>query len=136
MEEIKLKRTGELPLVFTGELLKEADGIGLKGKSDRRWHVIRLYRTAQSRRYVLAIEYHTQQQGESEDYQALVLGPDKQHLIAALRSFSPIPDGIGYPRAEQFAKRQCELEEGLRRRFQVLVSEILDGIEGAEERID
>jgi hypothetical protein len=136
MEEIRLKRTGQLPLVFRGELLKKVDGMWVNGKDQNRWHEIRLYRTEQSKRYVLAIEYHSQWQGEGEQYDVLVLGPNEQEMIEVLREYEAVPEGVGYPKSEHFKERQAALEADLRKRFAVLVSDVLDDVEGAEERID
>lgn len=136
MEEIKLKRTGQLPLAFAGELLKEEDGKWVNGKDQNRWHVIRLYRTEHSQRYVLAITYRTQWQGESDQDDVVVLGPEQSEMIAALRDYNPIPEGVGYPKAEHFKERQAALERDLSRRFAMLVSDLLEDVEGAAERID
>lgn len=136
MEDVKLKRTGQLPLVFRGELLKEADGKWVNGKDQNRWHKIALYQTEQSKRFVLAISYRTQWQGEENQDDVLILGPEQQQMIDVLRDYDPVPTHVGFPKAEHFRDRQRDLEEGLRRRFASLVTEILEDVEGAEERIE
>ncbi len=136
MDEVRLKRTGQLPLVFTGELIKEADGKWVAGKDHNRWHEIKLYQTEQSKQFVLAVTFHSQWQGEDDYHDVLILGTDQQRVINVLRDYDPVPDYIGFPRSDHFSARQAALEADLRRRFASLVSEILDGVEGAEERID
>ena len=136
MEEIKLKRTGQLPLAFVGEEIKRVSGKWVAGKDQNRYHEITLYRTETSKRYVLAITYHTQWQGEEDQHDVLILGPEQSQMVQVLRDYDPVPGHVGYPKSEHFRDRQEQLESSLRRRFASLVSEILEDVERAEERIE
>ena len=137
MNDIRLRRDGQIPLVFDGEQLRTASSRAMYGKEHNRYHTINLYQTEGSRRYILEIIFHSDWQGEAEHHDVLVLGPDDQFgMVKALRTYNPIPDGIGFPRNDNYAQRQADMEQSLRNRFRNLVTTVVDGIEGVEERIE
>ena len=71
MEEIIVKRDGNLDLKFKGELLASASDRWIAGKEQTRWTEISVYRT-DTGKLVIAWEYITLWQGELSGYQAKV----------------------------------------------------------------
>lgn len=136
MTEIKLKRTGQVPVTFTGELIQEGSSWQSRGDGQNRWHGVAIYRTEKSQRYVLAITFHSRWQGESELHDVLILDTDQKSTITALQEYDPIPGNIGYPNSAQYHERQERMEKDLRQRFRVLIAEILHDAYGIEERIE
>jgi hypothetical protein len=134
MQEYRLRRDGDAPLVFRGEQIATADTREVQGDGQNRWHEVEIYRTAGGR-HVVAIEYHTQWQGERDTREAHALGPDLAEVAECLRTTIPIPVGIGYPPMPQYADRQARMEASLRTRWEALVGELLEEI-GASERIE
>lgn len=135
MHEVRVRRDGDAPLVFRGEQLATATTHEHEGDAQNRWHEITVYRTAAGR-FVLAIKYHTQWQGERDCADAVVLGDQAQEVTELLRHYDGIlPTGIGFPPGEQYAARQARLEASIEGRWHRAVSEILEAI-GAEERIE
>lgn len=61
-----LRRTGQAPLRFQGELLAEADGEYESGRDFNRWHELTVYRT-RGGKYVLRIAYRSAHQGELDN---------------------------------------------------------------------
>lgn len=120
-ETYTLTRTGQRPLEFRGRLLAEADGdIGPSGPS--RWHELAVYQT-EAGRYVVAITLLTRYQGE-HDHHLVVYADDPEAIEAALREYDPCPPGIGYPPGPAYADRQARVTADLRRRYEVLVSDL------------
>ena len=141
MEQIKGPRTGEAPLAFEGELLAEASGRLVGGKGRNRWHGVEVYRTAGGK-YVLAIAYRTQWQGEQDHREAVVLG-SLDEAAEQLRATVPTLHLEGYRtllanvspgRESPYRARQADLEAQLTRDWQHLAAEVLETI-GVEERI-
>jgi hypothetical protein len=133
-EQIVLRRDGDAPLAFRGERIATADTRETQGDGQNRWNEVAIYRTAGGR-YVVAIEYHTQWQGEAGTREAHALGPDLADVAECLRTTIPVPEGIGYPPGDQYADRQARMEASLRRRWEAMVGRILSEI-GAAERIE
>lgn len=133
-QEYRLTRDGDAPLAFRGEEIATANSRDLQGDGQNRWHEVTVYRTAGGR-HVVAIEYHTQWQGERDTHEAHALGTDLAEVAECLRTTMPIPTGIGYPPMPQYADRQARMETSLRGRWEKLVGGLLADI-GADERID
>jgi len=119
--QIRLPRTGDADVTFTGRQIAEADPAG----DPNRWHELRLY-AVEGDGYALAIQYRTRWQGE--------LGRDDVYLISAergdevartLREHDPVAAVAGFPPGEQFAEKQARLLADLRQRYDVQVSELL-----------
>lgn len=132
MEKIKIMRTGNAPLAFQGELIAESSGRIAAGKEQNRWHDIAIYRTAGGR-YVCAISYHTQWEGELDHVEAGEV--NLSELAEYLRSYDPTAQCQGFPDAPQYAERQARLLTWLRARYDHAVGEILAKIAGVEEVI-
>lgn len=134
MQEYTLTRTGGRPLKFNGEVVAEAGSSWFMGKDQNRWHEITIYKTVGGK-YVLAVAYFTRWQGEGNHYKAEVYDTITE-TINALEFVDPLEHLIGYPPHPQFADKQLRIEEDLRQRWDVLISEILKNIPEAAERIE
>lgn len=128
-----LERTGDAPLTFEGELIAESDGKFAAGKEQNRWHDIRLYKTAGGN-YVLAVEFHTQWQGELPFFFATQTSPEG--IVEELRMFDPCSPVMGFPPGPQYSDRQQNLMDWIEKRFRNQVSEILKNCEELFETID
>jgi hypothetical protein len=66
MQKHTIKRDGDRPIVFTGELIGKGDNqVGSDGNRANRWTEVAIYRT-KGRRYVAELTRHTCWQGESD----------------------------------------------------------------------
>lgn len=124
MKSYTLDRTGDRPLQFTGELLAGADTRQHQGAGQNRWWELALYRE-ESGKYVLAIGYRTQWQGEHNgdvayvaDNAAGIVGDARKHLY--LDGCSGFPSG--------HAERQARLESDLRHCWEEGLTEILSAL--------
>ncbi len=133
-QEHTIRRDGDAPLAFRGERISTTNTREHQGDGQNRWHEVTICRTAGGR-YVVAIEYHTQWQGEADRYEAHAVGTDLADVAECLRTTIPVPEGIGYPPSPNFADRQARMEASLRRRWEAMVGQILEEI-GAAERIE
>lgn len=133
-QEYSITRTGDRPLVFTGELIAVADGRFHAGQEQNRWHEIRIYRTSGGK-YVLQVDYFTRWQGEDNVHYAST-HDSAEALANALKVHDPLENVLGYPPHPQFAGKQARLEESLRLRWGTLVSKVLAEIPEAAERIE
>jgi hypothetical protein len=126
----RLPRTGQAPLMFSGQMLAENDGSHQAGREQNRWHALALYR-ADSGRYVAAIRYHTRWQGEIEHDEARICDSPAE-AAEIFRLYDPAVHVQGYPPGVAYEERQARLISDLVRRYQSQVSEILDRDEFAE----
>ncbi len=134
MQKYTLSRTGDRPLVFTGDLIAEAGGCIHGGQEQKRWYEIRIYSTAGGS-YVLEVAYHTSWKGEDSHSHAEAHS-NLEKLIAGLRIINPLKHLRGYPLGSTYVEKQARLERDMILRWQTLVGEILSKIPGAEEHID
>ncbi len=134
MKQYTLTRTGDRPLTFTGEVVASAGGKMHGGQNQNRYHEITVYRTTGGK-YVLEVEYCTCWSGEDGRHYAEVCNsPDA--IVDALRFCDPLEHLQGFPAHPAYADKQARLEESLRQRWGVLVSEVLGELPGAEERVE
>jgi hypothetical protein len=134
MAEIRLTRTGDAPLVFSGKEVAQAAGPRRSGRQEQtRWTDLTVYRT-EGGKLVAEIVYRSTWQGESDEHRAIVCD-DERGLIDALRDYHPVPEGIGFPPGAQFVAKQARLEAALRRDYDERVTAVLETI-GAEVRIE
>lgn len=114
-------RTGKRPLAFDGESLANSE----EWESQRAWR-LELFRTAWGDKYVLAISYVTQWDGETDWHGAEVFD-DLDALQSWLDAFDPIePLGaIGFPPGKAYEERQARLIADLRKSFAERVSDVL-----------
>jgi hypothetical protein len=128
MSTITLPRTGLRSFSFEGELLADADSQRTSGPCESRWWELALYSTA-DKRYVIAVGYRTQWQGEHETDKAVVL--DTPGEVEKWLLDHPFLDGIrGYPPGQE--DRQERLEQSLRQCWEAAVTEVL-AVLGPEE---
>jgi hypothetical protein len=80
-----IKRTGQSPIKFSGNLISEAGGNDFNNQQLNRYHRLRLYKTM-SKRYVLEIEYQTCWEGEF-DYKEVEVFATSQDLIFFLETY-------------------------------------------------
>lgn len=133
-QEIRIRRTGEPPLVFRGALLAEGSSRESRGDGENRWHEVRVYRTAAGK-IVYQVEFSTRWQGE-RDTSDVHVADTLDAAVQYLRGYDPTGErGIGYPPGEQFASRQERMLAGLRRRWDAMLGELLDAL-GVEERVE
>jgi hypothetical protein len=131
MQPYKLPRTGNAPLVFTGEELAEETGEIYAGQQQNRYHNLALYATSKDQ-YILHVAYRTSWEGEHDTDRAEVF-PAIRDAVLHLQRFDPLRDLQGFPPGAQFAERQQRLEHSLRVRFFSQVRDLLKNVEGAEE---
>lgn len=123
MAEIKLDRTGEMPLAFEGELLASASSSIVAGQERNRWHEVAVYRTAGGA-YVASIGYRTQWQGEQAgDSVAVLHGPEE--VAEYLRMGDPASLVVGFPTGDRYADKQVRLIDQVERDYAALCSEVL-----------
>jgi hypothetical protein len=129
MIKIRLNRTGDAPLRFDGEEVASSDGQRQGGRDRNRWHDLAVYRVADDR-YVVAIAYRTQWQGEL-DHHAAVIVATAAEVAQVLRDHDPCGHLAGYPAGPQYADRQVALARDVRSRYETQVSDVLDADEFA-----
>ena len=132
MKKFTLPRTGDRALSFTGERLATADTRTREGFGQSRWHELALYRT-EGGRYVVALGYRTQWQGELPVDWAWTAA-DEAEAVRYLREHDPMTGVMGFPPGRQYEERQERLQADLHLRYDTAVSEILEAIgpEGVE----
>lgn len=125
MQTINLNRTGDRPLQFTGELLAETDTRQHQGAGQNRWWELTLYREESLHKYVLAIGYRTQWQGEHNSDTVYVASTAA--VIADDARAHPYLDGCsGFPSGME--EKQARLENDLRRCWEAGLTEILSAL--------
>jgi len=131
MEEITLDRTGDRPLKFRGELIAEGDSQIIQGSDHNRWHELALYRHEDRERYILAIGYRTQWQGEAAHDDVFVC-LSAAEACEIIRSTLPTEHLMGFPLGDQYAGKQARLEKDLETRFFLAAEPLLKAL-GPEE---
>jgi len=124
---ITIPRTGDRPLQFDGDLIAEATSRQQQGPCQSRWYELALYRTA-SGKYVVAIGYRTQWQGE--------LPRDEAHVestlagaVEALKSTIPELPLHAFPAGGQFDAKRAHVEAAVRACYEHAITEILGHVE-------
>ena len=133
MEKYILKRTGNAPLQFTGELLAQNEGKWVNGKDQNRWHDLYLYRT-ESDQYVIHVVYHTIWQVELDHWWAEVASSPEE-AVETLGFYEPIAVVQGFPNRPGYTERQANLLKWIKDRFDYQVGEILGEVEDLFEVI-
>ena len=129
-KKFTIPRTGDRALAFSGDELASTDTRSHEGFGQSRWHELTLYQT-DGGRYVLAVSYRTQWQGEIPvDWAWTAETADEAADL--LRSHDPLSGVMGFPPGPQYQGRQDRLYTDLRMRYDAAVSEILDAV-GPEE---
>lgn len=123
MESIILRRTGDVPLAFEGDLLAESNGRVQAGRDHSRWHVLGVYRT-KGGTYVVRIAYRTQYQGEMDHDLAMPVA-DATEVVAELRLYNPTECVRGFPPHESFYERQAKLMDDIDHRYRRQIADLL-----------
>jgi hypothetical protein len=117
---VKLERTGDRPLQFEGELVKQVD---TRGHDHSRWHELALYE-AQNGKLVLVINYKTQWEKENSNYMALVM-TDINEVSHEINKYDPCEFMMDMPTGPQFDQKYGRIRNELIRRFDAALSELL-----------
>lgn len=125
MNHIRLERTGETWLVFDGELLAESLGEREAGKTQDRWHDVRVYRT-DGERYAVQVMYQTRCAGEPDYSWAQFV--QEGELAYVLRSYEA---AINVPGLPGFSG-QAAMLVSLRRRYGAQVAQVLRDVAARE----
>lgn len=132
-QSVRLTRTGDAPLAFSGRILADVSGKRLGEGDVPRWHDLAIYETAAGQ-YVVAIGYRTTWKGETgRDTLAVVV--DRNELRDALKRYDPVAHVHGFPRGSQFAEQQARLVAMVRQQWDTLIAMALTEVD-VEERVD
>ena len=136
-KQYQLTRTGDAPLIFSGELLAAAGDRIHGGQEQNRWHELLLYRTTGGT-YVVGIGYKSTWQGESERFEVHVIPAKHPDEIANILRAYPVAAAVrGYPVGGAYAEKQERLLCDLQSTYETLVSDLLAGAgEEFAERVD
>lgn len=122
METITIKRTGDAPLVFSGEVIAEQSGQWGNGRELNRWFDLRIYSTS-GREFVAEASYQTRWRGETDRTDAFV---GKAKAVAAwLTEYDPQNCVEGFPSGESYRKRQEQLLRTICDHYESRVGELL-----------
>ncbi|MCD6364477.1 MAG: hypothetical protein J7M14_01245 [Planctomycetes bacterium] len=132
MQEFRLKRTGRMPLAFTGRRLAVAGGKNFAGREQVRWYELAVYETAGGQ-YVLEIVYRTEWRGETPHFFAAVVAAGE--FAAALEGYDPLACVQGFPPTQANAAKQKNLLAHMRRQYEKAVSDLLES-DGPAEHIE
>lgn len=135
MRDYILERTGLPPVRFRGEELAwELDEKGTGGVN-KRWHILRLYRSEKGR-ILLQIQYQTDWRNDLP-HDDVLEAETVAGLAHLLEDYDPAECVKGFPPNPDYAEKQAALLAEVRQRFGRLVTELFRhaGDEFAE-RID
>ena len=127
MTKFKLPRTGDRPVEFSGEKIAAANSQQIQGPCQTRWYELSLYYT-ESRKYVVAIGYRTQWQGElSED--RVYIEDSIANAADTLRTTIPELPLYGFPSGQQYDAKRAHVEGAVRKCYEHAVGELLAHVE-------
>lgn len=122
-----LKRTGNVPLSFEGELLSSQEGPWHRGREHRRFFDLRVYRTMGGK-YIAERNFRTSWTGESESHSVEVFS-DLDKVGDFFRLWRPdyqsLPH-VGYPSGKQFQEKQARLFAGLTKSYEERLTALLE----------
>lgn len=125
MNDFLLDRSGLRPLAFTGQELSTVEVVANSGPCSSRWWSIRAFKT-DSDKYILALEWKTQWQGENnQDYAEVFESLDD--LAYRLENWNPLVNLIGFPASTdgKYAAKQQHIEKTIQQVWAEQVSETL-----------
>lgn len=145
MQEFRLKRTGQMPLAFTGRRLAVAGGKNFAGRDQVRWYELAIYETAGGR-YVLEVVYRTEWRGETPHFFAAVAAAGStpsagsgqagsrraDEFAETLEGYDPLACVQGFPPTEANAAKQKNLLAHMRRQYEKAVTDLLESAGPAE----
>ncbi len=132
-QSVRLTRTGDAPLAFTGRMLADVSGKRLAEGDVPRWHDLAIYETAAGQ-YVVAIGYRTTWKGEM-GRDSLAVVADRNELRDALKRYDPVAHVQGFPPGSQFAEKQARLVAMMRQQWDNLITMALNEVD-VEERVE
>ena len=130
---MKIERTGQRSLEFEGEQLAETSTKNHAGKERNRWHELSVWKT-QSGKFVAAVSYRTQWEGEAGYDDALVFDSLEQVATLFEEYIFPNIGSIGYPPSTTYADRQARLMADLEQAFRHAAGSLLAKL-GVSERV-
>lgn len=130
MEEITITRTGDRPLVFTGETLATASS--KYDHNANRWHEIAVHTCAMMSGYVglvyvVVVEWRTTWQGENDHTSAVVLTSENE-AVEYLRGIDPLEYLVGFPPGLNYADKQRRVEREIKSRWLRALTEVLGAL--------
>lgn len=147
MHEVRLRRTGDVPVVFDGVLVGERTTRrpptpGRKGVDylAHRWHELRLYRSARGR-LILGVRFASTWPDDAHLSRDDVLhGRDLDALRDRVLEYQPVPPGVGFTRdTPTHDRKQEQMVETLTTAFDKAVASLyllLPGAEATEDDLD
>jgi hypothetical protein len=131
-QKMKVQRTGQRPLEFEGQKIASASSRNHAGKERNRWHEITVWKTA-SGKFVAAVSYLTQWEGEASHDDALAF--DSLEQVATLLEEYIFPNiaAIGFPASPTYADRQARMMADLEEGFKHAAGQVLEELDATEK---
>ncbi len=123
-DKIRLRRTGQPPLAFQGELVSYAGGRLDKPRERSRWHEIGIWRAVEGD-YVVKVSYLSTWPGEAP-LETVETRSDAHGVIELLSNFDCTAPVKGFPLQPEFAARQQQLLAEIRAAYVQVVGAVLD----------
>lgn len=130
LRSLVIKRTGQLPLQFVGNLVAEVESStgtsrnGGDAPDPDRWHRLQLYRAESDASYVLAIEYRSNWRNEFPRSDCIQFtSPDD--LAKALDEFNPLAGVVGFPTHAKYTLQQQRLMRRVSESFYAALDTLL-----------
>jgi hypothetical protein len=127
---MRVKRTGQSPLAFTGTLLATASSRPHADKARDRWHEIQVHRT-DSNQLVVAVCYRTRCKGEADYDDAVILDSLEQVATFLEKYVSPNLSNMGCPARPEFGAQQAQLIADVEEGFKHAAGAVLDQLDCA-----
>lgn len=127
-----VQRTGQRPLSFDGESLATESSRIHAGKTRNRWHEIEVWKTTAGK-FVVAVSYRTQWEGESSYDDGLAFDTKEQVATLLEEYIFPNIATIGYPPTPAYGERQAKLLAELEEAFKNRVGAVSDALGVVEE---
>ena len=124
MADIKIPRTGDIPLEFEGEALGSVSTRSISGTESTRWHEITVYHAAGGV-YVMHVGFRTEWRGEPDHDCALVTQSLEEAAEYVYAIALPVPPLAGYPPLAGLEARRARLEHDLFARLGAALAKVL-----------
>lgn len=119
---MKVKRSGDIPLSFTGKRKAEVN----MAFAGRKWSVS-MYWTDKGK-WVFAVEFTSEFiEFEPPTWYAVAITPVE--TVDEIKGYDPCDDVAGFPPGKRFVDRQEALMDGIGRHWDALVTELFEQIE-------
>lgn len=123
MRAVTLRRDGDSPLAFYGEVLADVSDPSPADEPPLRWHEMTLYRVA-SGKFVLRVAYLSRWKGEFGHSDVDVVA-NIGEVRKILREYDPTSYVVGFPPGVQYAEKQRRLMDDITARYDAQVADIL-----------